>query len=316
MKNGTELIKLNKAKQALSEAKSLEEIITIRDVGVAGVAWCKAAKVGLEIVNDAQEIKIRSERKAGEFLKKTKLSKGAAEKKTRLHDATTLSDLSIEKTQSHRWQKEASVPVEDFEKHVADIRKNKGELTTNSVLRLANEIINENTETPPLPVGEYNVIFADPPWRYSGGTTVNREIENQYTTMSLEDIKKLIIPKTDNSVLLLWSTAPMLTNAIEVMLSWGFTYKTCAVWDKEKMGMGYWFRIQHELILLGTCGCFSPPNPENRIRSMFRGNTNKHSKKPDALYVAIETMFPGQKYLELFSRKKFNEKWEVWGNEI
>jgi len=232
-----------------------------------------------------------------------------------LHDAT-LKDYGIEKTQSHRWQKEASVPVEDFEKHVLDIRKNKGELTTNSVLRLANELSNENAETPPFPVGEYNVILADPPWRYSGGTTINREIENQYTTMSIEDIKNLTIPKTDNSVLLLWSTAPMLNNAFEVMLSWGFTYKTCAVWDKEKMGMGYWFRIQHELILLGICGCFSPPNPENRIRSMFRGNTKKHSKKPEDLYIAIEKMFPGQKYLELFSREKFNEKWEVWGNEI
>jgi len=66
-----ELVKLNKARQALAEAKSLEEIITIRDVGVAGVAWCKAAKMGPEMINDAQEIKIRSERKAGEFLKNT-----------------------------------------------------------------------------------------------------------------------------------------------------------------------------------------------------------------------------------------------------
>ncbi len=58
------------------------------------------------MVNDAQEIKIRSEIKAGEFLKTMEKNNGAA---TRLQDVTasppTLKEMGIQRIQSHRWQK-------------------------------------------------------------------------------------------------------------------------------------------------------------------------------------------------------------------
>jgi len=37
---------------------------------------------------------------------------------------------------------------------------------------------------------EYDIIYADPPWRYDDNTVPpNRRIENHYPTMALEDIK-------------------------------------------------------------------------------------------------------------------------------
>ena len=64
-----ELIKQNKARQALIEAKSLDEIKGILDTATALKAWCQAAKLGIKMQNECAEIKIRAEIKAGEFLR-------------------------------------------------------------------------------------------------------------------------------------------------------------------------------------------------------------------------------------------------------
>jgi len=99
---------------------------------------------------------------------------------------------------------------------------------------------------------KYQVIYADPPWRYSFSKSKSRKIENQYPTMSVEEICAMDIPSDDNAVLYLWATSPKLLEAIKVMEAWGFTYKTHAIWDKEKVGMGYWFRGQHEILMVGV----------------------------------------------------------------
>lgn len=167
----------------------------------------------------------------------------------------------------------------------------------------------------PLPNGKYNVILADPPWRYEFSETGRRAIENHYPTMNLEEIKALKIPSEDDAILFLWATAPKLEESLQVLNTWGFRYRTCAVWDKEVLGMGYWFRIQHELLLVGIKGNFPAPDPEYRCRSVIRSPREEHSQKPAIVHGMIEKMFPGEKYLELFARTP-QPGWTVWGNEI
>jgi len=60
------------------------------------------------------EIKLRAERRAGEMLRE-QVSPGNPQF---LHDEriVPLKDLGISESQSHRWQTEASLPEEDFEK--------------------------------------------------------------------------------------------------------------------------------------------------------------------------------------------------------
>jgi N6-adenosine-specific RNA methylase IME4 len=167
----------------------------------------------------------------------------------------------------------------------------------------------------PLPENKYDIILADPPWRYEFSETQSREIENQYPTMELEEIKSLKVPASDNAILLLWATAPKLEEGMAVLNGWGFKYRSCAVWDKEKMGMGYWFRIQHELLLVGIKGNFHPPEPENRIPSVIRSPRGEHSKKPACIHEMIEKMFPHGTKIELFARTN-REGWTSWGNEV
>jgi N6-adenosine-specific RNA methylase IME4 len=170
-------------------------------------------------------------------------------------------------------------------------------------------------ENPVVPDGTYNVLLADPPWRYEFSETTRREIENQYPTMDLDAIKALELPQEDDCILFLWATAPKLEEAMQVLNSWGFTYKTCAIWDKEKMGMGYWFRIQHELLLVGVRGNVRAPETDARFQSVIRSPRSTHSSKPEVVYEMIEQMFPNKKYLEAFARSN-REGWSSWGNQV
>ena len=162
---------------------------------------------------------------------------------------------------------------------------------------------------------KYDVIYADPAWRYDFSKSNSREIENQYPTMTIEEICALKVPAKENAVLYMWATAPKLLEAIKVLNAWGFEYKTQAVWDKEIIGMGYWFRGQHEILIVATKGKFSPPEQPLRISSVIREKRTKHSKKPIYVRDMIEQWFPNAERLEMFARTS-GENWDVWGNEV
>lgn len=164
---------------------------------------------------------------------------------------------------------------------------------------------------------QYDIIYADPPWRYDFSKSKSREIESHYQTMSLEDICALKIPAKKDSILYLWATAPKLIEALKVMESWGFTYITNMVWIKPQLGMGYHGRGKHELLLIGKKGKKSPPKSQSRYQSVINASRGEHSKKPDLVYEIIEEAYPPteNQLLELFARKK-RGGWTVWGLEV
>jgi len=168
---------------------------------------------------------------------------------------------------------------------------------------------------PAMPKNKFQIILADPPWKYEHPISDSRRIENQYPTMDLEEIKALKIPAEDNAVLFLWATAPKLEESLEVMKAWNFNYRTCAIWNKMSIGPGYWFRNQHELLLIGTKGKVNPPEPTKRVSSVFSFKRTEHSKKPEYVYELIEKLFPNSSYLELFARNK-RIKWISWGLDL
>lgn len=168
-----------------------------------------------------------------------------------------------------------------------------------------------------LPERTYPVVYADPPWRYDYSETDSRKIENQYDTMTLEDICGLPIQTVaaPDAALFLWATSPKLREALRVIDVWGFTYRTCAVWDKQKIGMGYYFRQQHELLLVATRGDIPAPPEKARVSSVISETRGKHSKKPERVYQIIEAMYPDLSKIELFARNK-RDGWESWGNQV
>ena len=158
------------------------------------------------------------------------------------------------------------------------------------------------------------LVLADPPWRYEFAQSDSRQIENQYPSATPDEIIDHRPETESDCVLLLWATATKLPEALEVMHGWGFKYVTQAVWDKEKIGMGYWFRGQHELLLVGKKGEASPPAESVRVSSVFREKRGKHSEKPQCVYEWIESAFPTLNKLEMYCRSP-RDGWQSWGNE-
>jgi hypothetical protein len=65
-----------------------------------------------------------------------------------------------------------------------------------------------------------------------------------------------------DSALLLW--AALFEEGFEVLKAWGFGFRSHAVWVKPSVGMGQWFRQQHEMLLLGVRGNMPVPLAANR----------------------------------------------------
>lgn len=94
--------------------------------------------------------------------------------------------------------------------------------------------------------------------------------------------------------------------------AWGFEFKSQFVWGKPQLGLGNYWRIAHELLLLGRRG--SPEWRARDLRSWGEFPRRGHSAKPEEVRTMIERACEGP-YLELFGRRAA-PGWTVWGNQV
>lgn len=178
-----------------------------------------------------------------------------------------------------------------------------------------------------LPNKKYSIIYADPPWSYRDKRDKYPRLcggaSRHYQTMNIDDIKGIDIPSISekNCMLFLWATFPNLREALEVISSWGFTYKTLAFsWIKTNkrngkpfFGIGYYTKSNCEVCLLGVKG--RPIKQSNSVSSVIISPREQHSKKPDEIRDRIISLCGDVPKIELFARHK-SAGWDVWGNEI
>lgn len=185
---------------------------------------------------------------------------------------------------------------------------------------------------PALPDKKYAVVYADPPWHYNGKMQFDKSGNSQnnigwgndifisaatfkYPTLTIDELKKLAVSDiTENNCLLfLWSTNPHLAQAIELGQAWGFEYKTVAfVWDKMNHNPGQYTLSYCELCLLFKKGKIPQPRGARNIKQLVQIPRAKHSEKPIEITERIQKMFPTQRKIELFARRK-NPGWDYWG---
>lgn len=168
----------------------------------------------------------------------------------------------------------------------------------------------------------YQIIYADPPWRYDQ-KGLQGAAEKHYSTMSLEDICKLPVGSISakDSILFLWATFPQLPAALRVISAWGFKYKTVAfLWLKKNrkadswfFGLGFWTRGNAEVCLLATRG--HPKRQSGKIHQFIISPIEAHSKKPDIVRDKIVELAGDVPRIELFARQT-TPGWDVWGNEV
>lgn len=169
----------------------------------------------------------------------------------------------------------------------------------------------------PLPSGPFGAVLADPPWAfrsYSNQQLAPARGAQPYAVMTLADIKALPVAEVaaKDCLLFMWTVSHLQAAAIDVARAWGFEPVSIAfVWDKGRMGMGYWTRQEVEICHLFKRG--KPRRLSKGVRSLIKAPRREHSRKPDEQYERIEALVEGP-YLEMFARQQ-REGWSAWGNE-
>lgn len=314
------------ARRQLAEAVTVQDLKTVRDVGEAAVRLAKSRRdVGVQALLEGMEIVRRAERQLGAMLPGITGGKGG----NKASNTMLLGDLGIERMQSSRFQRMAQLPDEEFEAWIASCREAGEEMTQAAALKLADKhkpktrepSIDEYESGAVADLGElvhrglrYGCIYADPPWAYSNKAT-RANVEDEYkSTMTVDEIcqEPVAALAADDCHLHLWTTNAFLFDARRVMESWGFEYKSCFVWVKPQMGIGNYWRVSHEFMLLGIRG-----KPEFRRRdcmSWGQFDRTAHSKKPRDVRALVESVSHGP-FLELYGRETV-PNWMVYGNEV
>lgn len=166
---------------------------------------------------------------------------------------------------------------------------------------------------------KFSTVYADPPWQYSNNSTrsaVGGDKDCAYkSTMTVDEICAEPVSQLaeEQAHLHLWTTNAFLFEAKRVIEAWGFEYKSCFVWVKPQMGIGNYWRVSHEFMLLGVRGGLR--FKDRGCKSWLEVDRTKHSRKPGAVRQLIEKVSSGP-FLEMYGREVLDPPWTVYGNEV
>jgi len=140
----------------------------------------------------------------------------------------------------------------------------------------------------------------------------------------MDEIRALPIKELadKNCVMFMWCTFPYLEDQIKLFKHWGFKYRTLGFsWIKTNkkngqpfFGVGYYAKSNCEVCLMGIKGKMKPIS--NKVSSVIIAPRREHSRKPDEVREKIVQLFGDLPRLEMFARKKENDGWDYYGNEI
>jgi N6-adenosine-specific RNA methylase IME4 len=235
--------------------------------------------------------------------------------------------LSLPKAEVDRWRKLRAIPEDDRECYYEENPKpsrdglfkwwlakcvdaDSVECVRESVLPVRESV----SSIDDLPRNHFGCIYADPPWKY-GNQGTRASTDNHYKTMGIDDLCAMPIAEraADNSHLHIWTTNAFIQEAFKVIEAWGFEYRSMFVWVKPQMGIGNYWRVSHEVMLLGIRGDAKRFNDKS-MKSWIEADRTRHSAKPDSVREMVERASDGP-YLELFGRKLV-DGWTVFGNQV
>jgi N6-adenosine-specific RNA methylase IME4 len=165
----------------------------------------------------------------------------------------------------------------------------------------------------------FRAVLADVPWRDrigDGQGHTQRGHGQHYDDMSFDQLAALPVADvlTDDGFVFLWCPAACLEDGLALLKAWNCNYRTCAAWIKNTIGTGYYFRMRHELLLLGIRPKSTPfiEKPD----SVINAPRETHSEKPP-IHDAIAAAIGEGPFLEMFARRRLDKlDWTFCGNEL
>jgi N6-adenosine-specific RNA methylase IME4 len=198
-----------------------------------------------------------------------------------------------------------------------------------------------------VPNGTYDVVYTDPPWRYTGDPNKWGAAEKEYPTMSDAEIAALPIREKlrKRGVLFMWATSPRLDVAFKTIDAWNLYYRGVAfIWAKTRKD-GKLIGAQGvrpsivkptaelvlaasterddetaELVLAAsTVKSGRPISPlDEGVAQMVLAPRGRHSEKPEEVRRRIERLYgPDIRRLEMFARGEAPvEPWDRFGDDL
>ena len=166
----------------------------------------------------------------------------------------------------------------------------------------------------------FKTVYMDPPWNESGGAK-----SPSYPLIKTPDMLPTIThcglwSIAPDAHCYMWVTNNFLEDGLRLLSRLGFRYVSNLCWVKHRIGLGRYFRGQHELCLFGVRGrgvavvteARNIPTVLDPLNTLGAPRT-EHSKKPTEFYSLIEARSQGP-YLEVFARNT-RQGWQSWGND-
>lgn len=168
---------------------------------------------------------------------------------------------------------------------------------------------------------KYKTIYIDPPWEEKGGGKIKRGADRHYSLMSMDEIEALPIKNiADESGchLYMWATNNFLQKAFALLKAWGFEYITLITWQKDRFGLGQYYRGITEHCIFASTKKRLPYKTisgkrQQGVTGFYEAKTI-HSRKPVKMREMIEKV-SYEPRIELFARQH-TDGWDCWGNEV
>jgi N6-adenosine-specific RNA methylase IME4 len=340
--------------RALSEAVSVDEVMSIRDEALQMEACARIAK-NHQVEADAVALRMRATRRLGQLCEAQKntvgFNRGAAGggKKAGPRGLLvnprdlrpTLASQGIDKTLAHQARVLRAMDEAAFEHKVVEARVSAARVFRRAVREA--EIVQEreayaarierggtvaDLRTLIEEGRRFGVLHIDFPLRFEVRNVRGeaRTPQSRYDCMTIDEIIAWCaeIPLTalvcDSAAAFVWVTWPYAMRWHEIVTATGFEYSACAfLWEKINADGSPSVGNSLSGTQANTEACLllrrgSPRRLAMDVPQVIRAPVTEHSAKPEEARDRIERLFPGP-YLELFARKP-REGWTTWGNEI
>jgi N6-adenosine-specific RNA methylase IME4 len=317
---------LDAALQILATAQAPGDSIKLANTAEALRVYATRARLGLVVQNTAAELRLRAERRIGEFLAHTPRHQGGRPKPVPGQNGfPTLGELGITRKLSHRVQRLAAIPQRDFDSWLRRAQHHQLEITTRLLLTICEQRQAAVRNRKRIIGGRVNdlVAFA---WNHKMGCIMidpplapNRGWALPYMTMSLDELQKLPIrdlATPDRCHLHVWTLPNEYMFALKPIIEgWGFRLVSSPAWVKPAaLGRGNYWRMSHEILLTAVLANRNDRFDDQSLRSWIEAPRGRHSEKPHVVREMIERASPGPR-LELFARQLM-PGWFAWGHEI